>query len=278
MNRPVLPIRLMSVRGLIFILAIAAGSLHAQRPVPARKAAAAPVQPEPAAWELTFSDEFDGPLDLGKWILHDPPGTARARELQGYAPEAAQVWGGQLHLTASRGAVRYDGRDREYVSGVVSTFGIFSQAYGRFEIRCRIPAGAGLAPGFRLLPVPLAALPEIDGLLASGGEPTKVRFANHWGSEQTTRSFYDAYPAPDLSAGFHTIALEWDKGKIVWFVDGKETMRSSDGVPQQAMFLVLDLAVGGAVAGAPNKQTQLPATFDIDYVRVWKRRAEPKVE
>jgi len=252
----------------------------ARRPVarnPASTASKEPAQPDPAVWALTFSDEFEsdasgGNPDLSKWTLHDPWGTQRPWELQGYAPESARTSGGQLHLTASRAQTRYDGRDREFRSGIVSTFGLFAQAYGRFEIRCRIPAGAGLGPSFRLLPVPLAPLPEIDVLLAAGAEPSKVRFAVHWGNEQTARSFQDAYPAPDLSSAFHTFAIEWDKISIVWFIDGKETMRSTEGIPQQAMFLVAGLAVGGTVAGVPNERTKFPASFDIEYIRVYQRR------
>lgn len=233
--------------------------------------------PDPALWELTFSDDFAtdsaarGP-DLTKWTLHDPWGTQRPRELQGYAADAVRQLPGLLRLTASRDAVPYDGRTREFRSGILSTFGLFSQAFGRFEIRCRIPAGAGLASSFRLLPVPLAPLPEIDVFEASGGEPAKVRFAHHWGTEQTTRSFYDSYPAPDLSAAFHNFAVEWDKSSISWYLDGRLTMRSTEGIPRQAMFLLADLAVGGPLAGAPDERTRFPASLDIEYIRVYRRR------
>jgi len=265
------------------LLSLASLLLAVSAPATAQKAAPrgtrqdAPATPDPAIWEMTFADDFSaapagtGP-DLTKWTLHDPWGTARPRELQGYAPDAAQRTPGLLRLTASRAAVAYDGRTRDYRSGIVSTFGLFSQAFGRFEIRCRIAAGAGLASSLRLLPVPLAQLPEIDVFAASGGEPSKVHFAHQWGNEQTTRSFYDSYPAPDLSAGFHTFAVEWDKTSIAWFLDGKLTMRSTEGVPQQAMFLVADLAVGGVLAGVPDERTSFPASFDIEYIRVYRRR------
>ena len=262
----------------VFCIAVLHAQAQAQRPAVVRNpgntnaAAPMPVQPDPALWTLTFSDEFGGEPDLARWSLHDPWGFQRPRELQGYAPEAVQASGGQLHLTASHDEVRYDGREREFRSGIVSTFGTFSQIFGRFEIRCRIPAGAGLAPSLRLFPVPLATLPEIDVFAAAGNEPTKVRFANYWGTEQTTRSFFESYRAPDLSAAFHTLAMEWDKSKIVWFIDGKETMQSTEGIPQQAMFLLLDLAVGGPLAGLPNERTRFPASFDIEYVRVYQRR------
>jgi beta-glucanase (GH16 family) len=175
----------------------------AGKPVPAP-----PWPVKPGDWVLTFDEEFDGrELDLSKWITHDPWGQVRDRQLQAYVPEALTISGGQLHigarhLAADEAGVRYDGKEREYVSGVISTFGIFSQTYGRFEIRCRIPAGRGLRAGFLLLPTPSGTLPAIDVFETVGSPASKVFFANHWGTEQTERSFGDSFTGPDLSAGF----------------------------------------------------------------------------
>jgi beta-glucanase (GH16 family) len=235
-------------------------------------------QKDDANWVLTFADEFNGKeLDLSRWTPHDPWGSARDRQLQAYAPEALAVRDGQLHIVARRAPVnqlpvRYGGKDREYVSGVISTYGTFAQAYGRFEIRCRIPPGRGLRPGFLLLPVPLGPLPEIDVFEAAGGSPSKVFFANRWGTEQTERSFGDSFTGPDLSAGFHTISVEWDRDRITWFLDGREKFQSVDGIPRQPMYMLIDLAVGGRLARSPDASTTLPASFDIDYIRVYQRR------
>lgn len=233
-----------------------------------------------AGWVPTFADEFNGTeLDLLHWSPHDPWGHERDRQLQGWAPESVSVSGGQLHLIAQRTSeerpVRYDGKGREYVSGIATTFGTFAQTYGRFEIRCRVPAGKGLRPGVALYPVPLAPLPRIHWFDVSGNTPSTISFANYWGTEQTERSFGDAFPGPDLSKAFHTIALEWDANKIIWFLDGKEIFRSVDGIPRVPMFLVLELAVGGGSGSLstrfPDETTAFPASFDIDYVRVYKR-------
>jgi len=234
-------------------------------------------QKDDARWVQTFADEFNGTeLDLSRWTPHDPWGSARDRQLQAYAPEAVAVRDGQLHIVARRAPVnqlpvRYDGKDREYVSGVISTYGTFAQTYGRFEIRCRIPAGRGLRPGFLLLPVPLGPLPEIAVFEAAGSSPSKVFFANRWGTEQTERSFGDSFTGPDLSAGFHIISVEWDRDRITWFVDEKEKFQSVDGIPHQPMYMLIDLAVGGRLARSPDASTTLPASFDIDYVRVYQR-------
>jgi len=207
-------------------------------------------QKENGNWVVTFDDEFNGAeLDLTRWGPHDP----RGQQSQSNAPDAVRVSGGQLHIAAA---------------GVVSTFGTFSQTYGRFEIRCRVPAGRRLLPRFRLLPVPLGPLPEIDVFETTGNAPSKVSFANRWGTEQTERSFGDSFTGPDLSTGFHTLSIEWDRDRITWFIDGKEKFQSVDGVPRQPMYLLIDLAVGG-----PDESTALPASFDIDYIRVYQAQS-----
>lgn len=211
------------------LLMLAAALMFAQRP-------AATSSPAP-----TFADEFEGrELDLTKWSPHSPLSDL-------YAAEGATVSGGQLHLAGSGGAV--------------STFGLFSQNRGRFEIRCKVPAGAGVRAGFHLLPVPLAPLPAIDVFELEGDGPSKITFANRWGTEQTERSYGDTFDGPDLSNGFHVIAAEWDADKIAWYVDGKERFESTEGVPRQPMFLLIE--VQGGSAGT---------SFDIDYVRVFRGR------
>jgi hypothetical protein len=177
---------------------------------------------------LSFSDEFDGTtLDLMKW---SPRGN----------PASAAVSGGMAHITAP---------------GVATTYGLFAQAFGRFEIRCRIPSG--LRTSFLLLPVPSGTLPGIDVFRANA--PPAVLLGNHWGTEQTERSFSDTFTFGD---SFHTIAMEWDRDSIRWFVDGKQRFGSADGVPRQSMYLQLEVS---APRGA-----KASATFDVDYVRVYK--------
>ena len=187
----------------------------------------------------TFSDEFDGSeLDLTKWSPHNPLRSV-------YAAGVATVSAGQAHLPPG---------------AAIATFGLFSQTYGRFEIRCKVASGAGAKAGFHLLPVPLGPLPSIDVFTFVGGTPRKIFLANNWGTEQTERSYGDSFDGPDLTGDFHVIAVEWDADKIVWSLDGKERFRSADGIPRQRMFLLID-SDGG--------------TLDVDYVRVYGSTNSP---
>jgi len=256
----------------VFLHAALAGltalpALLAQPPVPAH-----PLK----GWVLTFSDEFEQKeLEFPKWSLHDPWGHERNRESQAWVPAAVQLDAGVVHLIAKREPARYDGQNRQYTSGILTTYGSFAQTYGRFEIRCRIPTGLGLQPKFWLLPIPSGEIPSIDILGAFGNEPAKALFANRWGDEKTERSYSGAWtiPAaqPDLAHAFHTFAIEWDKDVIIWYVDDVERFRSVHGVPHQPMYLAASLAVGGSEAKWPDSTTPFPASFDIDYIRVYQR-------
>ena len=228
-------------------------------------------------WELTFVDEFEGEkLDYSKWTPKDPWGIVRNDELQAYILKAFSMEKGVLKIHCENVPAFYDGAKRDYRSGMMTTSGKFSQQYGRFEIRCRIPAGKGLWPAFWMLPDPPAWPPEIDVLEILGEEPDKVYMSHHWSDpenpEGKTLATTGEFKGVDFSDGFHTMAVEWEKGTIRWYVDGVERHQvNSDPVPDQPMFLLVNLAVGGW-AEAPAPETKFPAEFEIDYVKVWKKR------
>ena len=129
-----------------------------------------------------------------------------------------------------------------------------------------MPAGAGLDPLFRLLPLGAADQPSIDVMDASGGHPSTALFANRCVESNLDREYSGAWEGVDLSFGVHTIAAEWDEEKIVWSVDGVERFASWDGIPQQPMYLTVCLEVRD-----PAAQTHFRAVLDIDYIRVFAR-------
>jgi beta-glucanase (GH16 family) len=74
-----------------------------------------------------------------------------------------------------------------------------------------------------------------------------------------------------LTSGWHTFAVDWRPGRLVWLIDGRPRwMVTGPHVPRERMYLVANLAVGGGNAGRPSGSTRFPSSFDIDYVRVWK--------
>ena len=228
---------------------------------------------ERPGWKLTFQDAFDGDsLDLKKWNPNDPWGRERNRELQAYVKDAFEVKDGILRIKAEKREAPYSGQQRAYTSGMMTTYGKFSQQYGRFEIRCRVPKGKGLWPAFWLLPEPLGWPPEIDVLEILGHQPEKLYMTHHFNDAQRVhRSHGGSWNGPDFSAGFHEFAVEWSAQRLVWFVDGVERFRSEQDIPQTKMYVLVNLAVGGDWPGAPDANTSFPSVLEVDYVRVYEK-------
>ena len=234
-----------------------------------------PAVSESGDWVLTFFDDFDGEkLGYDRWTPKDPWGEERNNELQGYLIKAFHLKDGILSVRCENEPSFYDGKKRDYRSGLMTTERKFSQQYGRFEIRCRVPEGKGLWPAFWLLPEPKAWPPEIDVLEILGDEPDRVYFSHHWKNPATPEGKPQAqtgeFEGIDFSKEFHTFTLIWEEDELRWYVDGKLRHQSREHVPHEPMFMLVNLAVGGW-AGAPNVSTRFPADFEIDYVKVWER-------
>ena len=243
------------------------------RPALATPVASPTPMPQPAtalgAGALVFSDEFGGQtLDTTKWIDSYPDGvrTHSNHEQQFYATDSHALKEGKLVLTAQR---RTQG-GMPYTSGMIASYGKFSQKFGRFEIRAKFPKGKGLWPAFWLLPVTKSWPPEIDILEILGHDPRTIYFTNHWRSAGgQVPNVQGKLADRDFSAEFHTISLEWHPEFLAWSVDGKEYFRTQEHVPQEPMYLLANLAVGGDWPGFPDATTPFPSTMEIDYIRVY---------
>src|SRR5947207_6697962 len=114
--------------------------------------------PPPASHKLVWSDEFSGAdgasPDSSKW-RYDIGGNGWGnKELEYYTnrTQNAQIMGGNLVIIAQKEIYTgHDGVARNYTSARMKTQGLFSQAYGRFEARIKIPGGQGMWPAFWML-------------------------------------------------------------------------------------------------------------------------------
>ncbi|HEY2584656.1 MAG TPA: glycoside hydrolase family 16 protein, partial [Tepidisphaeraceae bacterium] len=134
----------------------------------------------------------------------------------------------------------------------------------------QVPAGAGLWPAFWMLPASHQDdNGEIDIMEMYDTDPTAVYGTVHRLGAQQQHS--DA-AGTNLSAGWHTFAVDWEPDHITWYLDGTAyaTTTSQSLIPTEAMFPIFDLAVGGH-NNAPNASTPFPATMNVDYVRIWQK-------
>jgi beta-glucanase (GH16 family) len=275
-----------------FALFLAADACGGSRPpapsptqTPAPTAAPAPAGP----WQLSWSDEFngDGPPDRGKWV-YDLGGSGWGNnELESYTdrPENVVRRGGMLVITARKETFRgSDGTERPYTSARLKTQGTFSQAYGKFEARMRIPRGQGIWPAFWLLGDNISSVGwptcgEIDIMENIGKEPNTVHGTMHGPGYSGGQAIGASFGGPVFADDFHTFTVEWEPNVIRWYVDGTlyETRTPAD-LPAGAkwvfdapMFILVNLAVGGDWPGNPDGTTSFPQELLVDYVRVYSR-------
>ncbi|MGE5223987.1 MAG: family 16 glycosylhydrolase [Omnitrophica WOR_2 bacterium] len=213
-----------------------------------------------------FSDNFNLPdINTAKWNTSYPDGQG---ELQWYTPDALSVNNNVLTITAEKRKLYW----QNFTSGIMTTQGTFKQLYGYFEIRAKVPKGRGFLPAFWLMPASGKWPPEIDVFEILGQEPNKVYMTEHYldssGNQAEQQQFF---VGPDFSKDFHTYAVDWTPDKITWYVDGVERFSTTQNVPHEPMFLLVNLAVGGNWPGPPDAATVFPSTMEVSYVHVYAR-------
>ena len=112
------------------------------------------LHPPAKRWNLAWSDEFDGANgsrpNPAKWKFEVGGNGWGNHELEYYTDRAenSRVDQGKLIIEARR--EDYTGKDgvtRQYTSARLITRGTFSQAYGRFTARIKLPRGSGHVAG-----------------------------------------------------------------------------------------------------------------------------------
>lgn len=254
---------------------------------------AAPSHGSKRHWILAWSDEFNGPrhsaVDSSKWVVETGGTGWGNEELEYYTnrPQNVYIDHGKLVITAVR--EKYTGPDgltREYTSGRLKTEGKFSQEYGRFEARIKIPRGQGMWPAFWMLgdDIKTAGWPacgEIDIMENIGKEPGIVHGSIHGPGYVGGVGLEAPFKLPKgqkFADRYHIFAVEWEPEAIRLYVDKHlyVTRTRADLQPgwkwvfDDRFFIVLNLAVGGDWPGNPDTTTKLPQSMLVDYVRVYR--------
>jgi beta-glucanase (GH16 family) len=249
------------------------------------------VQPTPTAiavpdgWELLWQDEFDGnTFDTSNWTYDLGGGGWGNGEMQVYTdkPENARVENGLLVIEARKETLENGGL--QFTSARLKTQGLQTFQYGRIEARIKVPEGKGLWPAFWMLGenFPVAGWPdcgEIDIMEYVGREPDLIIGTMHGpgysgalGLSKWNRQSYN------IADDFHIYAIEWDANQISWFFDGekystftREVVSNRPWVFDQPFFIILNMAIGGTLGGLVTPDTEFPAHYLVDYVRVYNK-------
>jgi beta-glucanase (GH16 family) len=253
-------------------------------------------------YRLVWSDEFnkDGAPDPKNWKPEQ--GFVRNNELQWYQPENAYCKNGLLVIEGRRERKpnpNYKAGSKEwklnrefieYTSASLTTSGLHSWQFGRFEVKARIKTQDGLWPAIWFLGVQgeWPSNGEIDlmefyggNILANACWGTKERWKAKWNaSKKPVKSFGD----PKWDEKFHVWRMDWDSKSIKLYLDdallntidvtktiNPTTERGPKNPFLQPQYLLLNLAIGGNSGGDPSK-TAFPTKYEIDYVRVYQNK------
>ena len=225
----------------------------------------------------TDADLGYSPFSLENGILSI---TAReANDPAGIAPPALPGLNDPLWASYPNFRRNSDYVQQDFTSGVLTSYDSFRFAKGYAEVRARVPAGDGLWPAFWLLNAHyISQQPEIDIMEARGRVPGEVEHHYHRyapGGALESDGYTSTSNEPGgYAADFHTYGARWQPGKIDWYIDGRKVHTyTGDDVGYQLMYVILNLAVGGAYdPGASIDPADFPATFDIDWVRVYQEK------
>lgn len=240
----------------------------------------------PEGYGLVWHDEFDadGNVDAANWRFENwAPGFVN-NELQRYV--AGGELDGQRTAFIDNGilCIRAMKHNGQVISARMNTKG--SWKYGYFEARIKLPKGKGTWPAFWMMPDDQSSgwptCGEIDIMEEVGYHPNYTSSSIHCSSYNHTIGTQKT--AERLTAGaedeFHVYALEWTVSAIRTFVDGKELLNfPNDGKGNistwpfdKTFYITLNLAWGGSWGGAQGvDESALPATMEVDYVRVFQK-------
>ncbi len=216
-------------------------------------------------WVLLWHETFEY-LDKNKWNVIEQ-GDNYNHELQYYLPQNVQIVDSTLEISAKEEMYK----SHNYTSGKLTTQDKFTIEYGKIEVTLRVSHADGTFPAVWLLPESGDTLPEVDIYESIGRYPAAVYYVNHWIEDNKQKRSYASHHLEDPYAS-HTYAIEWSKDEIKWLIDGEHIFTSTEGIPHEPMYLVINLAIGGTWAKDPSEDTLFPLSMIVEEVKFMKRR------
>ncbi|MFD7902229.1 hypothetical protein ACFV4G_08280 [Kitasatospora sp. NPDC059747] len=250
-----------------------------QAPTQTPSATATPSTPEPsspiAGKSLTWSDEFNGPINWGqRWVgdkstaykygNHNPDDN----KLDWLDPNNVSVANGVATFTATPGSNTLENGKQSWNTGFLTTEGSsegFQVKTGDYaETRVKLPAGSGAWPALWTWK---NGNGEIDSFEYHPDNPNLLELTNH-----VNPGNFDYYTNASAVAKdqWVTIGTYYGATSVDWYVNGVKVFSDGKGVGANfSAYLILNLSVcAGQYHPAP--QGTAPITFAADYVRVYR--------
>jgi beta-glucanase (GH16 family) len=211
----------------------------------------------------TFNDEFNGTTLGPAWGNHW--GTVKPGRWSG---SQADIANGALTLTAETTGSVWEG-------ALVDTFRSFTQQYGVFSARIKVPQGRGLWATFWLAEDWALSGREVDVMEVCANVPgthdrndaTLIHHIIHDANGDNSASKGERLS--DFTADWHVFSLDWRRdamnfsrdGIVVWHLD------DTSKIPNVPMAVIFSLTTG-SWCGKPDATTPNPSVMQVDWVRV----------
>jgi len=229
-------------------------------------------------YHLTFDAEMTSAADMAKFSYSYEDGGRSLwsnREAQYYTDYDPARPGlpftfenGALSITASPTPTH----GLPYTSGLIQTANTFTQTEGYFEIRAQTPSTQGFWSAFWMLPKG-AYYPEVDILEQPNNSGSNTEYWFHVATPSDNSGYYTD-TGVNVYEGYHAYGFKWTSSTIEYFFDGKSIGYLHQTPPELAdlkMYLIANLAVGGAGSWPGEPAAGASATYKIDYIRAYSK-------
>lgn len=245
-------------------------------------------------YQLTFSDEFDGPdksqPDATRWKRADHNNNSTWNRFVSTSDKVVYIEYGEL-VTRCIPCAEEDRESnknpispfnyRDWMSGAVDTKGLYSFKYGRIDVRALTNPFSGSFPAIWLLPDDQSAgwpyYGEID--IWEMVNTNNTAFGTVHAQRESQNSGNTACNYDGL---YHVYTLEWNSGMMRWSIDGKtayvtyrKNQLTSDQIASgwwpfdKNFYLILNQSVGsGGWAANPVDGHIYETRFD--FVRIYQ--------
>ncbi len=238
-------------------------------------------------WTQTLNEEFDGTAINDKvWNVKGPNYYDQRTH---WTKDDLLLGGGllKIHYEKKTGFQNDDptAKQTDYATGFLDSYGKWTQRYGYFESRMKLPKAPGLWPAFWLMPDrgegdPHRGDTKFGGMefdiveFLSGWGPNRYNIAMHWdgyGKDHKSTGSTANYVQPDKD-GYITSGLLWTPGSAVYYCNGREILRFENPRVSDVESSILFTLPSGGWDNLPLDDAKLPDDWTIDYVRVWQRK------
>ena len=230
-------------------------------------------------WKISFEENFDSDkLDRKKWITRYFWGETILQDSYSLAAEKQFFTDGKnLEINDSvlkiitkkekaegkawNPKIGFFPREFEYTSGLISTGNSFRQKYGIFEAKIKFSLKNPVTHAFWMLSDQI--LPHVDIAKIQ----KKLVLSNIWGNiaeSNDIKKNISKLGASKFSKDFFIYTLEWAPDRLTWKINGMTIATTTEGVPQQPMYVILSSALYKDVNGSV-----LPASLEVDWVKCY---------